>query len=321
MKWKIWRLFRRPFYWIVAKNVLRETIRRKGENTLVIFSMPMIGDTVYTMAFLDALHAKFPEKKICVVSNAKSKDLLESYTAIDQIVLCQSKREAFRISAFMKCGSVSEKGLPYGIYNGYIYHSKACQKSENPEMLYQLRTNVFQVGQDAPLTFHQMRYDQPVTAIDNFEQQHDRIVILNPYSNSIEADQELFGQLSDHLKRKGYIVYTNVIDSQPVIRGTKELRCSLPELYGIAGRIPMMISIRSGILDFLVPSGVRMLVLYQNCSKYFKRVYSMSGWGEGRRIKEVFSHQGKFSLEEILRQLDVFLNEVSTASCDNGGRT
>lgn len=120
-----------------------------------------------------------------------------------------------------------------------------------------------------------------------------RSVLINPYSNSQKAKNALFESIVETLTKSGYEVYTNVSSEyeQP-LSGTKPLKISLNELYYFASNCALVISIRSGLLDFLANSGGRFLAIYSNeAKKEFRIAYNLSEWKGRSSFKEFNSDQ------------------------------
>lgn len=151
--------------------------------------------------------------------------------------------------------------------------------------------------------------ERPVTIIKDFEAIKDRMAILNPYSNSaFEADFELFEKSSKFMTEKEFLCYTNVIKEQRSIEETQELRCTIRQLYDIACGIPYIISIRSGILDFLAPSNINMFALYENCSERLEDMYHVTSWNCKGKIEELYMRNADDARNAINR-LGAFVKE------------
>lgn len=126
-----------------------------------------------------------------------------------------------------------------------------------------------------------------VNCIEDFQQNKKRIVIINPYSNSMQNEgEELWENIVDDLISDGYLVYTNVMKNQKEIKNTRRLDCSIIELYNICNEIPLFISIRSGIIDFTISSKCKKIVIWY-CSKNssFSNLCKLEAWN----IKNVYS--------------------------------
>lgn len=308
---KLKRICAAPRKFIQAWIMLHTIIRRKSDDEFIIILSDLIGDTVYALAYLTALHECYPEKKIIVVGNRRLRRFLESYRGIDQLVLLDEGKWLDRKNASMQNSRISEAGLKYGIFNSNPHYYKKCYSAPNPETLYQLKTHIYRLHDSCRIDYPNFKLNGAITAIKDFESQKDRIVIINPYSNSLgKPTKALYEAICEFLIEKGFTVYTNVIGTQKPIYGSKELRCSMEELYSISCEIPAFISIRSGILDYLVSSGINMFVLYDNCTLRIKKMYSLTNWRCSGEIYELYPEDTEKEIDEIMEKLRVFINNI-----------
>lgn len=195
----------KPFNELKAKHVYEAIKKHKKDNEICILLNGLIGDSVYGLAYLDAIKGKNPDKRIIVYGHKKYARLIESYNGIDEI--------------------------------RYVD------------------------GEDI---------------------------------NQSEKDT--------------YSIYTNVIGEQKPINGTQELRCSIYELFEVVKKSSLVISTRSGILDYLVPTDIDMFVIYENCSEKLKNMYHLSSWNRYGRIKELYATNIVEDTPKIIDELKMFLN-------------
>ena len=308
IKRKLKNIIHIPSRRILAESLLKETIRQKREDDIIIYLTNLIGDTVYGLAYLTAIHMTYPEKRIVVVGNLKLKNLIESYQGIDKAVYIEEKKDLKKIGSFISDNHVSERAIQHWVYNSNPFYFKKCSDADNPDSLYQLKKHIYRLPEDSNIDYHHLYSETVVSAIKNFEDLKNKIIILNPYSNSaFEATDILFRKISYYLMENGYIVYTNVVGNQKPIYGTKELRCNIEELFNIARNISAIISIRSGILDYLAPSGVNMFVIYENCSEKLKKMYHLTSWKCCGKIHEIYPDNSVREAQEIVNQIGIFL--------------
>lgn len=168
----------------------------------------------------------------------------------------------------------------------------------------------FGLNDDAPVQYHALKR-APVRSIPDFETICARTVVLNPYSNSAVMDtagEAFFEEACRLLKSRGYTVYTNTIRDQRPVSGSLTLRCSLEEMLSIADRIPLVVSLRSGLLDLLAPTGVNMFVTYNKL--WFSIWYNMKGWNCSGKVREVYYEEKPGDTELLMTQLVEFLDEL-----------
>lgn len=72
-------------------------------------------------------------------------------------------------------------------------------------------------------------------------------------------------------------MYSNVVGDQAPVKGSKALRCGFDELLAIAARARAVISIRTGMLDFIYKTGANMLVLNSDDDR-FRSFCRMEQW-------------------------------------------
>ncbi len=95
------------------------------------------------------------------------------------------------------------------------------------------------------------------------------VIILAPYANSGPQlfSDDVWIRITKRLKKKGYLVYTNVAGTKEVpIKGSIPLCLSFSELFYVADKVKCFIGRRSGIMDFLSFSEAEILcILYPEC--------------------------------------------------------
>lgn len=168
----------------------------------------------------------------------------------------------------------------------------------------QLKSRIFKIGKDAPIQFHNVQ-PSSISCIPDFDTYCSKIAIVNPYSPSCHISQEVFQyfkKIVSLLQSRGFIVYTNAVDDRLPLKNTKRLDCSLQEMLGICAKIPFIVSVRSGLLDFLVKTDIDMFVVFSEGGVIRKDTYSMKDWGCNGTIKEV-------TYDEIRQDCDMRLFE------------
>ncbi len=136
--------------------------------------------------------------------------------------------------------------------------------------------------------------------------------MLNPYSKSEDAGHEgnkFFAECAKILGEKGYLVYTNVVGGQRTVPGSRELRCGVEDLYRIAGKIPLIVSLRSGILDVVAPTGVNM---FSVCSHKFHYIWhNLEKWGTAGKVRNIlYKEDAPGEAERLLTEFNGFLAEL-----------
>lgn len=109
-------------------------------------------------------------------------------------------------------------------------------------------------------------------------------VILSPYAKSVTAlRQEVWAQIVDYYKAKGYVCYTNVAGDERPLPGTQLISPAIFEIQSVAERAGTFIGIRSGLCDVLREASCRKIALYPDynyCDTRWKAIdmYRIEGW-------------------------------------------
>ena len=300
----------RVYMYIRGLRFLKKLIAEKHDDEIYLGIHYSIGDALYGLSNLKSLRERYPEKKIVVISSEHRMEILSAFDCIDRLVLL--KAEDFKkLQHFLFFRILAFIGFRYGIINAYIapYYSvyKKVSFDDNRKAVNLFR-KILGLQQDSPVTYHNINRIT-VNSIENFEQIKDRTVIINPYSVSIKTTMSIYETFCDELIRRGYTVFTNTVGEQEAVKGSLPLKCSIQELYSIACDIPLVVSVRSGVLDLMIPSGVSMFVVYDHASILMKEVYRLDGWESKCRIQEVIVDSDE-DIVSLPVKFSAFLDEL-----------
>ena len=293
-----------PLNYIKGRRSVEYVLQNKKENEISIICTPLIGDTVYALSCLDALKTKNPEARIHVYSYQKFSNLLSEYRAIDAITFIDKPGNEMLqgLDQFLHFNGLCEWAKDRGVISANPFYYKKCYNADNPDCLYQMKTHIFEVGEQAPTTYH---------LVCNGRKEREKIAILNPYSYStFEANFGVYEEITEALTALGYSVYTNVIKEQKTIKGSQELRCAIEELFKISCKAKVIVSARSGILDYLIASDINMFVVYENCSERLKKMYHLANWDRQGIIKEVYPGILGYSYQNVITDFRAFLRSI-----------
>ena len=290
----------------------------KKKNQIFIVPTAAIGDTLYILSFWESLNnwAERNGKEVIFFQSDRFKDIFDTYKTSNSRVKVVSLKHLGLTHLFLmmiggckyhsllnnllrKCGIFVP--IP-NIYKDYF------SKNDKPKGSRHQLAKILNVQQN-PISLHNSPLI-PIKSIANFEKNKKNICILNPYSYSMFSPIPLFEKIAEKLKEAGFIIYTNVVKGQKEIRGTAPLNCSLQELYSIAKEIPFIVSLRSGILDYLIPSNINMFVVYDKWKISFIEDddYTLNEWEPKGVLQEVFSRT--CSDDEIIQNLHQFLDQL-----------
>lgn len=309
-----WVRIKQLKYWSDCMKAYKYLLKLKSDNNRAIFvTSYAIGDLVYAMSYIKAWKDQNPEYQVVVIADPKKKDIVESYTGYDEVVYMDRKSiEGYRVLVRLN-GSryYSFKGREENIFN--LIPIQVYGYKTGKDCLTLLR-NYLRLKDDSDIYYPKPNMDFKIKAIEHFESIKDRVVIVNPYSSGkLNSDcKEVLERLVQKLQSKNYIVYTNVIGRQQPLANTKPLNCSLLELYKISNEIPMVVSERSGIMDWIISSKSKKVVLYPDMgnnlldNKSFKDMFCMLKWKTGN-CREFFLYER--DAESICKEVIEYLEE------------
>lgn len=292
--------------------MVKKLLSEKGDNEIYILLTWAIGDNLYALANIDAIRQRYPDKKIIVYGYKRRAKLLQSYNNIDRLILLSGRKlvvfwnslNPYRSHYTDIFNNEIKNGIIHGIAWVYRKYVREHSVKENLEMIRTIRF-MLDLPYDAPITYHRLKVEA-VRSIKNFDSIKHRTVIINPYSNSMNSTMSIYEMLCDKLNSLGYIVFTNVVEKQKAVKGSIPLKCSIYELYSIACQIPFIVSLRSGILDFLIPSGISMFVIYEG---EIWESYSLGGWKSRCKIREIHAVSEE-AINSIPKEFSLFLEEL-----------
>lgn len=294
----------------------------KKKNQVVLAPTSAIGDLLYLLSFLQSMDAwtKEKDKKILFYVSDRYRNILETFDKPNSriefvflkhcgfmhlfLLMTGGCKNHPKLNAFSKKSGILMP-IP-NICNSFF------EKNTKPNGTRRQLSTILSMPL-TPISLHNLA-SVPVKNIELFEQLKHRICILNPYSYSMYTPKSLFDELASELKRWNFIVYTNIVGEQKEIEGTIPLRCDLQELYSIAKEIPLIVSLRSGILDFLIPSRINMFVVYGKWK--FDNIqdadYTIEEWSPQAKLCEVST---KSMMEkEIVQKFQAFVHELEAVN-------
>lgn len=289
-------------------------VASKRNNVSIYLTLGAIGDTCYALAF-----SKYVMNKgNCIIFvNEKMKEMvLSSYPLINKDFFsfyCLDTLKGSIIKTMIFSSSLSNFFSRRGIY--VLYPSFKRNSNDNKDDFFTIVCNRnLKINTLSEIVFPSIKPEK-VISIKDFENKKEKIVVCNPYSNSmiIENAEYIWNNIVEQLRLNGYIVYTNIVGSQKVIKGSYPLACSVKELGNIALNIPLFVSIRTGILDYLIDTSCAKYVIYGKCtvpnvtSEEMYNIYNLDAWGK-KNISQFFLSSGKS--EDLLQNFQIFLSNL-----------
>ncbi|MCI8751191.1 MAG: hypothetical protein HFH66_07495 [Lachnospiraceae bacterium] len=297
-----------PYRFIIAICWLFDINKRKNKNDIIIVLLKGVGDTLYGLSCLDSLKDKNINSKIIIIGNITYRDLILGYKSVNQVKCYDVKKgEYAQYECFIHSFIASLIGLRINIFNSNPYFAYKIKKSSTPSSAIELlKREVFKVDDKAGITYPQIKRVKQITSIPGFYNNTSRIVLINPYSNSMDSTLDIYKIIAKLLRQSGYIPYVNLLKGQEGIEQCEELYCSIEELYEIARHVAGVVSVRSGILDLLINTGTPVFTLYYNCTSKFRNIYNLNAWKSKTQVVEVLvTHNNE---EKIINSFLVWMN-------------
>lgn len=117
--------------------------------------------------------------------------------------------------------------------------------------------------------------------------QKEKVVIISPYSNSLgNLTEEELNKTVALLKSKGLIPFVNSDDPK------SNDFMSYAELYVLSAEVKAVVAIRSGLIDFIAPTGTPMLLFYRTQSNEKKDLFSFESTPYFENKKEILLKDG-----------------------------
>ena len=292
-----------PYNFIISTIAYNSLKQEKTQNEVIFILSCTLGDVVFGMAYLKAYKNKNLDKHITLIAEEKTKPIVEAYDSYDEVRYYNKKEKWGK--RYLRILNASkfyyDKGLSDEIYNTipwvkHGFEGGTCLELLRSDLALNSTSNLSlnhtssekSEKDEAIIECPHPKHSADVHiihSIKNFSISKDRIVVINPYgsnNNICQCGKEL-EEIIKFLHNNGYRVYCNVIPGQDVLRNTLPLRCDLNEFYAIANAIPLIISVRSGIMDWVVNTKSKKIVLdphgfNSKARSSFYRFYAMSQW-------------------------------------------
>ena len=303
--------FRFAWATITFPHFLRKMRKQKQDDEVIICLFPHLGDIVYGLSYAEQ-YKKETGKKICVFCSSNLEYYVREYKFIDRIILYDATsldQVYVACFPFLRYGHTRGKNP-----DGIIATVPDTNHFKGMTALEVYRDCIYNVQKDK-LSLYPPQ-DVPVSAIDDFDNIKDKVVLINPYSFSHGKSDEMFECMAEELKKRGYIVYTNVMNvlNQQPIKGTLPFDCHMFEKYTVVNKISLFISTRSGMLDMMASSQGNLLTIYIKKPK--KRDYFSVKELRSEGVREI-CWQSKKDTPRVIKLMNNFLDEIEAKRSKN----
>lgn len=278
---------------------------KKGDIHIILTNN--IGDDVYGLSLLK----DFKEKKDCkiIVHCINNRSfIVEAFVgAYDNIKKYEKKSYAWKsIQSINSKKLLIDVARRLNVYSVMPYYYRPMSNFDGRnclEIIYEdmLRMNKGIVVQTP--CFEGVKLSLPYTNID-------KIAVLNTASITMNStDNCFFSIIATDLKKRGYIVYTNVVGDQQPVEGTMPLNVALLEFVAICNYVDVLISVRTGLLDLCYNTKCKKIVYYfpldssEIIDDEFYARYTLKAW-EQDNIREFLYNDNVTAFQTYLDIID-----------------
>lgn len=176
---------------LIGKYMLSTFEKRKPTDVAAVFAGPYMGDALYVMAFVEEYKKLHQDLSIHILTPSPAiEKIVKTYEGYDRVVPLtkfQSKMLCIAFGDLKTAKSAEEKGLFKTPVNGGY-------SIEYVNIMDRLRKVVFKLEDETPIHYHRLA-SKRVSSIQNFYKKCDRIIIINPYSNSCHITRSVMEAL------------------------------------------------------------------------------------------------------------------------------
>jgi hypothetical protein len=256
-------------------------------NKIILIGFWGLGDICYELTFIDDFKEKV-KKPIVVLSSKKNIFLFKLYKSVNKVIQI-ADIDYLRIIKFSRLINKFFRNFNR-LVNVYVY----SKTKENKNIFTMLEENIFGF-KPKKLTFPDIPLINEKILHNNFNFLMEKFVILNIHSNSLRNNDLLFFKKAiKYFNKKNITVINNF--SSLFLPGTININCSPIELYNLSKFSLLVLSIRSGILDFIITSNVSIFAIYpnnQNGKDLLSR-YSLKDWNQNIKLLETIADTNCF---------------------------
>lgn len=264
-----------PIGWIYVKNKYPAVSGR-----LYVTIYQGIGDIIVSMGYLGAYleRHKGEFQEIYLIQVERNKQVYEMYPPPDKeykyryITLSKREYQLFCVYHETPLGFKSINArkdfLFIHTYNFIKDNWNYFYRVPGMTFMYFIKKGIYGLDDDAQFTAPRVMElsKQSRDVLDErYALKSEKVIILNPYANTIfgEVSGDFWKHLASRLSEKGYSVYTDCgRGDKEAIPETKAITASLTELYYICKHIEGYIGLRSGLLDYVLFAGCKVIAIY-----------------------------------------------------------
>lgn len=272
--------------------VIRAFKRNKGY--VLVWIYPHIGDMFIALPYISQ-YKKNHNVKIALVGNVKYKSMYEKFFGIDKYYLL-SEKNVYRfcknnnnlLGKHYLCNKIRKGKF---ISNQPLFYQKKYPYELASDVLDYTKKFIYKLDE-------KIKIEYPIISKPK-KLSNQKYVIIAPYAKSAQSIKiSEYNELVCILKKRGYVVYSNVFGEEKEIDETIRLECSLEALASYTMCSRAFISIRSGVCDMIAASTNTDLFVFFNGYSTFA---SLKGYRDNG-IFEYYDDLGEF-LNQVIIEL------------------
>ena len=294
---------------IIAWHYLRSI---KEPNEAIFVTSCAIGDIVFGMAYINTWANEHKDYNPVVIADSTKRDIFDAYSGVERIVYLDKNSNIGNkiLIKYNRSKLFSYLGKSCHIYNtipiqifGTSYH-KSCLE---------LLKKYLEI-KDTTIQYPTLKNENHSgKKILEYNYSSTNVIVINPYSSGSEQCPciDVITDIIKYYSSKGYMLFSNVVGNQRPLPGTEALSCSLKDFYVIADNVHAVISERSGIMDWLINTKAKKVILYPDRGNAYiknidyKEMFGMKQWNKDN-VLEVFLWEEELSKAKniIIEYLD-----------------
>lgn len=290
-------------------------IKRKRNDEVDVFLTDSIGDDIYALSLMNQFK-KSVSGHLTLFCDKKRELLAKAYKEIfDELVLLDNNSRDYKlIMAYHRNKYAIGIGQKRNIYSVMPYHVYPIRKNLTENNLELIGKKLLLIQGELEIKFPDFS-KLIIGNISRFKIKKNTIILNFGSKSMCNYSEDVFIRIAEDLFKRGYDLYSNVIEGQMPIKYTKALHCSIFEFYELCRNVKAVISIRSGILDFIAGLETPLMVMYfplpaiyghkEKTEKFFNR-FTMRAWGRKNTYEfiyesddQMFENYQKFLLKHF----------------------
>lgn len=281
-----------------SRNLVKRIAKKNSDYTIAIMYGTGIGDLCLSIAYLQEFKAHY-QRKICLVASSTLKELVFCYGGYDKLVFIskqQTNDMIFMLLKHFRWRWFERKFNNYEIIYTNPWYYQEMSSSQNCFVLDILKKNVYRIDSDI-CQIPRIPLSEGDCKTENYKK-----ILINGFSNSTVIDIQIFDKLILYFKKLGYVVYSNCInESSFCFNNTERLVSDIFNLYSIANKFDYILSVRSGIIDFLASAKTKFILLYEHNN--YLPLYSIKQWPNVDAIELYYDD------ENLMRKISEYVEE------------